>query len=351
MKLISVIIPIYRVEDYISATVQSVLDQTYNNFEIIIVDDGSPDNSREICQQFKDPRIKIISQENRGVSAARNKGIQHARGEFLAFLDGDDLWLPQKLEKHVEHLETSPNVGVSFSCFAFIDEAGKGLGICKISKIKQITPALILCRNPVGNPSCTVIRREVIEEINLQTNIDSNAKVSLFFDEELHHFEDVELWLRIALKTDWEIQGIFEALTLYRVNPRGASVNLCQQLDGLSKVLEKTYSHTPDLITQYGNVAKAYTLRKLAKWAVHLRATPIAMEMVHKALATYWQIIFEEPLRTLSTLAAVYLLYLLPKSLYCKVETFALRITGAVQKVMLQKRIADKVNTFSYIIK
>ncbi|MFB2974941.1 glycosyltransferase family 2 protein [Microseira sp. BLCC-F43] len=337
MKLVSVIIPVYSVEAYIAATVQSVLDQTYDYFELLIVDDGSPDKSREICEQFTDARIKIISQENQGVAAARNSGIRQAKGEFLAFLDGDDLWLPEKLQKHIEHLENSPNVGISFSRYGFIDAAGNFLGIFKISQIEGVTPALILCRNPVGNPSCTVIRREVFEQIKFPKNIDSQAEKYCYFDEELHHFEDVELWLRIAIKTDWKIQGISEALTLYRVNPKGASTNLSKQLDGLSKMLEKTSSYAPDLIEPYGKVTKAYTLRKFAQLSVRLRDATTAKKMVHKALSTHWQIIVEEPLRTLLILAATYCLYLLPRSLYYKVETLALNTTGAIQRLVLSQ--------------
>jgi glycosyltransferase involved in cell wall biosynthesis len=132
MKKVSVIIPVYNVEKYISATVQSVLDQTYKNFELLIVDDGSPDRSIEICQQFDDPRIRIIRQPNRGVAAARNAGIRQAEGEYIALLDADDLWVPQKLEKHVEHLNSMPGVGVSFCRSAFIDPDDKPLGIYQI---------------------------------------------------------------------------------------------------------------------------------------------------------------------------------------------------------------------------
>src|SRR4028119_483182 len=105
MKKVSVIIPVYKVEKYVAATVQSVLQQTYKNFELLLIDDGSPDRSVEICQQFTDPRIKIISQTNRGLAGARNTGIRHAQGDYIALLDGDDMWLPNKLEKHIEHLE------------------------------------------------------------------------------------------------------------------------------------------------------------------------------------------------------------------------------------------------------
>lgn len=94
------IVPIYRVEKYIAETIRSVLDQTYENFELLLVDDGSPDRSVEICQQFTDPRIRLIRQKNQGACAARNQGMRAATGDYYAFLDGDDLWLPEKLETY-----------------------------------------------------------------------------------------------------------------------------------------------------------------------------------------------------------------------------------------------------------
>jgi glycosyltransferase involved in cell wall biosynthesis len=106
---VSVIIPVYKTEKYVEAAVASVLNQTYQNLEIIVVDDGSPDDSLKLVRQFDDPRIRIIEQENRGLAGARNTGIRHAVGEYIAFLDSDDVWLPEKLAKHVKHLETCPS--------------------------------------------------------------------------------------------------------------------------------------------------------------------------------------------------------------------------------------------------
>lgn len=330
MKKISVIVPVYRGEPYIELTVQSVLDQTYKNFELLIVDDGSPDRSIEICQQFTDSRIKIVRQANQGVSAARNNGIRHAQGEYIAFLDADDLWLPDKLEKHFAHLENSPLVGASFSRSAFIDEAGKPLNIYQLPKLKDITPALILCRNPIGNGSTPVIRREVFESIKFQDT--PGTTDYSYFDQKLHHFEDVECWLRIALQTNWQIEGIPEALTLYRVNLKGASTNVSRQLEDLEKVLEKTASYAPELVAECGNRARAYELRFLARRVVSLRQGKAAVEFSHKALTTYWPILLEEPRRTLLTLAAAYSLCLLPQPFYRQIEALALKITGAAQK-------------------
>lgn len=333
MKKVSVIIPVYKVENYIAATVQSVLTQTYTNFELLIIDDGSPDRSIEICQQFSDPRIKIIHQPNRGVAAARNTGIRHAQGEYLAFLDADDLWEPTKLAKHVEHLEQTPTVGVSFCRSAFIDEKDKPLGIYQISKLKEITPLDLLCRTPIGNGSVPVIRREVLEDIKFQDNLYGVVEDFYFDDDrQLHPSEDVECWLRIAIKTKWKIEGVPEALTLYRVNSKGHSAQLLKKLNSWQRLIEKAGSYSPDLMASLSDIAMAYQFRHLARRAVTLRNGSTAVQLINKAILTYWRILFEEPRRTLMTLGAAYFLLILPQSFYHKIESLALKITGANQK-------------------
>lgn len=331
MKKVSVIIPVYGVEKYIAATLQSVLDQTYTNFDILIIDDASPDRSVEICRQFTDPRIKIIHQANRGLAGARNTGIRHAQGEYLAFLDGDDLWLPQKLEKHIAHLENSPAVGVSFSRSAFIDEMGNPLGTYQMPKLKGITTPYLLGRNPVGNGSAVVIRRSVFEAIKFQDNL-HNPVEDFYFDEHFRRSEDMECWIRISIKTHWQIEGISEALTLYRVNSSGLSANILQQLDSWEQVIEKTRSYAPKIVTRWEKQARAYQLQYLARNAVRLQAGSMAVKLINRALATNLCILLEAPRSTLLTLAAAYFLLLLPQSLYSQIEALALNNTGATQK-------------------
>jgi glycosyltransferase involved in cell wall biosynthesis len=331
MKHVSVIIPVYGVEKYIAATVQSILNQTYQNFELIIVDDGSPDRSLEICQQFLDSRIKIISQENRGPSGARNTGISHATGEYIAFLDGDDMWLPEKLEKHLNHLESNPNIGVSFSCSAFIDEAGNPLGTYQVPQLSGATPQNILRCNPLGNGSAFMVRRQVLEAIKFQDNLRGTTEY-FYFDESLRRSEDVEFLLRIAIKTDWQIEGLSEALTLYRVNSSGLSANLLKQLYSWKKMMTKIRCYAPDLIAKIEDEARAYELRYLARSAVRRKIGSMAVKLMNKAIASHWKIILEEPRRTLLTWVAAYLVWLLPQSVYSQVESLGSKVTGAMQK-------------------
>jgi len=331
VKKISVIIPVYGVDKYIANTVRSVLEQTYKNFELLIIDDQSPDLSIKICQQFTDPRIKIIHQENRGLAGARNTGIRHAKGDYLAFLDGDDLWLPEKLEKHFEHLESSPKIGVSFSRSACINEAGDFLGTYLMSKLHEITPLSLLCDNPIGNGSAAVIRREVFEAIKFEDNLYGKVE-DFYFDENFRQAEDIDCWLRIAIQTNWQIEGIPEPLTLYRVNSGGLSANLFKQLEYLERVIEKTRSYAPEVIAQCEGQAKAYQLRYLARSAIRRQAGGMAVKLIHRALAAHWRIVFEEPRRTLLTLAAAYLLWVLPQPFYYQLESVAAKITGATQR-------------------
>ncbi|PWH86971.1 glycosyltransferase family 2 protein [Brumimicrobium oceani] len=108
--MFSVVIPLYNKEASITATIQSVLNQTFDDFEIVIVNDGSTDKSVEVVEGIKDPRIRLINQENQGVSAARNKGIAQAKNDWIAFLDGDDIWLPEKLMVLNEAIKKHPQV-------------------------------------------------------------------------------------------------------------------------------------------------------------------------------------------------------------------------------------------------
>ncbi|GJD21194.1 glycosyl transferase family 2 [Rivularia sp. IAM M-261] len=340
MKKVSIIVPVYKAEKYIAATVQSVLEQTYKNFELLIIDDGSPDRSIEICRQFTDPRIKIIRQQNRGLPGARNTGIRHATGEYLTFLDADDLWLPEKLEKHVTHLENAPKVGVSFSRSAFIDENGQHLGIYQLPLLTDITPSLVLCRNPISNGSAAVMRKSVLEAIKFQDNLYGTVE-DFYFDEHFRRSEDIECWIRISVQTNWLLEGIPEALTLYRVTSSGLSANLLEQLDSWEKVISKASSYAPELVDKWGTLARAYQLRYLARKAVSLQDGSMAVEFVNEALSTNWRIIVYEPRRTLLTLVAAYLIFLLPQSLYKSIEAFALKKTGATQR----RRITQDIIT------
>lgn len=332
MPKVSVIIPAYNVEKYIAKTIQSVLDQTYPDFEVIVVNDESRDRTLEICQSISDSRLKVLSQPNRGPGGARNTGIRTAQGDYIAFLDGDDLWFPQKLEKHIAHLEMNPDVGISICRSAFINEAGEPLGIYQMPKLRNITPYTVICRNPVGNGSVPVIRKQVFEEIKYQDNLHGQVE-DFYFDERFCGAEDIECWLRMVLVTQWKMAGIPEALTQYRVNMSGLSANIEHQREDLYKLFDKVKSYAPDApIHQWENPAKAYYLRYSARRAVSQKDGKTAVKLFNQALTTFWGMLLEEPRRTVITGTAAYLLWALPESLYNRFESVALKATGDSQK-------------------
>jgi len=341
MKKVSVIIPVYGVEKFIAATVQSVLGQTYENFEILIVDDASPDNSVAVCEQFHDPRLRILRQANRGLAGARNTGIRHATGEYIAFLDGDDLWQPEKLAAHVAHLERSPEVGVSFSRSEFIDEAGASLHTYLMPKLQNITVEDLFRGSPIGNGSAAVLRREVLEAIAFEDSRHGSPEVC-YFDEQFRRSEDIECWLRIVLQTPWKIEGLPEALTLYRVNAGGLSASLFKQLESWEQVLAKTRTYAPELVQRLEPMGMAYQYRYLARSAIRLKAASDAARLMRRSVTTYWPIVREEPKRTLLTFVAAHLLWLLPQPLYASLERAATQITGKGQKDQILKEQAEQ---------
>ena len=122
--LISVIMPVYNVEAYVGEAIASVIGQSFANWELIIIDDGGCDASMVICRMFADKRIRIITQANRGLAGARNTGIAAAQGRYIALLDSDDRWHPDKLLMHMIHLEADASVDVSYAGSRMIDAAG-----------------------------------------------------------------------------------------------------------------------------------------------------------------------------------------------------------------------------------
>jgi hypothetical protein len=331
MPRVSIIMPVYNVERFVEAGIRSVLAQSLADFELLIIDDRSQDGSMEICTSFNDPRIRIIRHtRNRGLAGARNTGIRHARGEYLAFIDSDDCWHADKLAMHLAHLDGNPAVGVSFSRSAFINEDGSPNHTYQMPRLRDISTGYYLCRNPIGNGSAPVIRREVFQQIRYTDDLHGSDE-DWYFDERLRRSEDIECWIRIALTTPWVIEGIPQALTLYRLNSGGLSSSLLQQLDSWEQVIEKTRTYAPGFIALWERPARAFQLRYLARQAIRLHDGKMAIRLTHRALGTDPRILLREPGRTLVTLSAAYLLRLAPQRLYLALERVASRMIGALQ--------------------
>jgi glycosyltransferase involved in cell wall biosynthesis len=296
--IVSVIIPAYNAEKYLSETLESVLNQTFSDFELLIIDDGSTDRTAEIVSDYsrQDKRLKLVSQQNQGVSIARNRGIQLAQGEYLAFLDADDRWLPNKLAAHVEHFNNNLRLGISFGRVEFISFEGGSTNYLSNSRLDKINPEHLYYENLVVTPSNAVIRRSVFE------NTDG-------FDPNLYGTEDMELFFRIIYQ-GWKVEGIDDVLVNYRTNQAGVSSNLYRMEENWEKLNLKIQTYAPEFIKRHRQQADAFFLRYLARRTIRNRDSPkIGVDFITRALKSDWKIIFKEPRRTILTAFAVYFRY------------------------------------------
>ncbi|NJR68854.1 MAG: glycosyltransferase family 2 protein [Synechococcales cyanobacterium CRU_2_2] len=228
LPTVSVVIPAYNAMNYLPETLDSALNQTFQDFEVVIINDGSTDPIETWVGQLNHPKVRLISQENRGLAAARNAGILAARGELIAFLDADDLWAPNKLAAQVEMFARSPGVGLVYSWVANINAQGKETGrvLCSTAE-GSIWPEL-LRGNCIGCGSVPMVRRECFEVLGaFDTQLGSSN-------------EDWDMWLRLAAV--YPIRVVKEVLVYYRQHPNSASRNWLQMERTSKIVLEKAFS-------------------------------------------------------------------------------------------------------------
>lgn len=316
--VVSVVIPMYNVENYIEQSLNSVLNQTFQHFEIICVDDGGQDSTLDIVHRYDDPRIRIVSQKNRGLAGARNTGIAASKGQFVALLDADDYWAPEKLQAHVNHLKSNDNVGISYSASWLVNDDGEPLGIGQFPRLTDVDAKHIFCRNPIGNGSAAVIRKTLLEEVK-RGGWEGTTFRYRWFDEDLRQSEDIEFWLRVALNTDWTFEGVADPLTFYRVNASGLSANLEKQFASWQYAVQQNTPGHENFMAQWQPLAEAYQYRYLARRAVQSGNAYQAIRLSFKAIFTDWRVLVEEPQRTFLTCGCA-LLSILPKSFYNKLE-------------------------------
>ncbi|MEL6167486.1 MAG: glycosyltransferase family 2 protein [Pseudomonadota bacterium] len=307
MPRVSIVVPAYNTLSSLPETIESLLAQTYGDIEVIVVDDGSSDGTAEWVRAQPDPRLRLVRQLNRGLAGARNGGIAAATGEFVGFCDGDDLWEPEKVSAHVDFLDARPEVGLSFSASAMIDEKSQPLGLTQSPKIDDITARDVLLRNPVGNGSSPVIRRACLDDIAFRVADDTR---DWWFDETFRQSEDIECWVRIALTTDWEIAGIAAPLTKYRILSSGLSANLAKQYESWGRVANRVSELAPDFAARHLPAARAYQLRYLARRSVTLGDGRMALSLGLQSLRSALHPLVAEPVKTTTTLGAALVLCL-----------------------------------------
>ena len=242
---VSVIVPCYNAAATIEDTLRSVLAQSMDALEIIVVDDGSRDGSPDLVRELMsiDRRIRLIEQTNAGPSTARNRGIEASRADLFAFIDSDDLWHVDHLQRHVLALAADPLLGLSFSPCEIIDHDGRQTGERTRAWLADIGLDDMLAGNPTSTCSSIVARREVFDDAGPM-----RADMSYAEDQE---------WLFRVVRTRWRVRGISAATVSYRSSQQGLSASTERMLAGWRRFIEHARGFEPAVVAAGQTQAEA----------------------------------------------------------------------------------------------
>ena len=288
MPVISVVIPVYNGEHTILNTIASIQQQTFSDFEIIVIDDGSTDGTVERVNTVQDPRLKVFSYSNGGLPVARNRGISRSTGEFITFIDADDLWTPDKLELQLAALRQHPEAGLVYSWTASMDETGENFypGI-SASYEGNVYPQLLLT-NFIASGSNAMLRRDVIDAVGE-------------FDAELRSCEDWEYWLRIAAR--WPFAVVRKPQILYRQTSGAMSSKVEVMEKYYLIVLERAFAAAPPELQYLKNQSLAYEGQFVALVCLNRQASTegakIACQRLQKAIRLYPKILLQKKTQSL----------------------------------------------------
>lgn len=226
---VSVIMSVFNGAEYLRQSIDSILNQTFTDFEFIIINDGSTDKSLQILQSYKDPRIVLISRPNKGLTASLNEGIAKARGQYIARQDADDISSSSRLEKEVAYLNKNSTSGLVGSNYIHIDEKGHETGARThvFTHPDDLKSCLVLC-NQYGHGSI-MLRKSLL-------------KTSGTYDKSVGHAEDYDLWVRLSRLSD--VANIEEPLYYYRNLPTSISHSkLDEQVELTFKIRDRAFKH------------------------------------------------------------------------------------------------------------
>jgi glycosyltransferase involved in cell wall biosynthesis len=262
--LITVVTPAYNVARYIGETVDSVLRQTFCDFEYLIIDDGSVDNSVDIIKAHvrDDPRFRLVQGEHRGLSAARNAGIREAKGQYIAFVDGDDRWHPRFLERQLQLIQSlPPDVGAVFCRSRLVLENGTLVFLQWQRSGRYDFDDFLVNSNPARNGSSLLIRKSCFTDVG-------------GFDEDLHYIEDLDMWLRIASSSKTPVLWASKYFLVdMRLRPGSVTRDRAGLESALSSMLE----------------SQTAKLRRLPAGLAYVRPALIAFKYgENEELAKYW---------------------------------------------------------------
>lgn len=234
MPTVSVVIPLYNAEKTIQATLDSVFQQTFSDFELIVIDDGSTDSSPEIVKVYSDKRLHLFSFANSGAAAARNQGIARAQGDYIALLDADDIWSADKLADQIEMLKKNPEVGLVYSWSDYIDAEGN-----PVCPGKRVIPSenfddtygKLLVSNFLENGSTPLIRKQVLTDVG-------------GFDESLKSSQDLDLYLKIAANYSFAV--VPKVQVYYRITPGSITSNIAKNEQKELEFIDILFSQVPE---------------------------------------------------------------------------------------------------------
>ncbi|MEL7546162.1 MAG: glycosyltransferase [Pseudomonadota bacterium] len=295
----SVIMPVFDAAHTLCAAVQSVVAQTLPDWELILIDDGSNDGSLQLGKLIarSDVRIRCTGYTNAGPSTARNRGLEQARGRFIAFLDADDLWHPDRLEGFAKLFEAEENVGLLFSRTQFIDADG--------GRMRTVTPHYptltlerLLSENPVCSTSNIACRRDVITQIG-------------GFEDGLDYAEDQEWLVRFAATAAWHAKGVDKVWFYYRSTPDSQSADLDAMRSGWTQLANRAQDIAGVPIKEMRARAYAVFCRQLARRALRKPGAQMeAFAWLSEALQTDPHLVLREPRRTILTALGVLIAHL-----------------------------------------
>lgn len=268
---VSIIITTYNREIYLKETISSILSQSYGNFELIIIDDGSTDNSKEVISSFVDERIIYYYQQNKGQNSARNKGMSLSQGEYIAHVDSDDLWKSTKLEKQVHILNKKKDIDLVYCGTRLIDNKGFFIKKLKIHKHNGFVLDKLLMSNFLYNGSNILFRKSCLEKVTC-------------FDESVNRMTDWQFYLNFAIF--YKFYSIPEYLVLYRIHDTNMSINYKKYEKNGFKILHKIFKE-PIVKKRYSHLKRlAYAMRYrfLAHRCLELNKTRELRQYVIKAI-------------------------------------------------------------------
>ena len=224
---ISVIIPVFNGENTIKESIESVLNQTFTNFELIIINADSTDATFSIVSQIQDDRIKVFSYPKANVAVNRNRGIKHATGDYITFLDADDLWTSDKLADQYKALQENPQAAVAYSWTNCIDEHGKYLRKAAHENWNGDVYSKLLIDDFIGSGSNVMIRRDALIAVD-------------GFDEVLTNAQDTDMWFKLSAIADFVC--VPKVQILYRIQQHSMSSNVLGMEKSYLEVMERAFA-------------------------------------------------------------------------------------------------------------